>query len=633
MCGIGGILLSRTGDLHDRQLDRLMDRLDDAILARGPDGHGRFASGSARLVHRRLSIIDHAGGGQPMTLDDSGAPWRLDAPTRTAIALAFNGCIYNHRELRRELESLGERFASDHSDTEVFARALRRWWTDAFDRLEGMFAIAAWRLLPDGREELLLARDRCGEKPLHFLPLDAGVAFSSSAAPLLATSRERDPVPTPDDATCLTRWLAWGFCDRPLRNVHELAPGSWISFDTRGSRSQGSFGHRPCASIDQTEPLTVARAESMLRAAVHARLEADVPLGCFLSGGVDSSLVAAFARESRPDLATFCVAMPDPRHDESAHAARVAAHLGTRHHTLECSGHAASDLQRLINGLGLPFADSSLLPTHWVSVAARRHVTVAISGDGGDELFRGYRRHRAAILLRRLGPVLRLAGHATRLLHERLGDPGRLLAAASGIGYPQISTLLSPDRLSGLLGADLAAACHRDAASEWTQAGVMDAPWWDFACYLPGDLLRKVDAASMATALEVRCPMLDSTLVRACLRASEASLMPGGERKGLLREVARRHLPAEVVDRRKQGFSIPLARWFREDFGGLGTLLGDTLGSSDPFPENVLGFRVDRRSVRRLFDEHQGLLRDHSQGLFSLLSLAIWCRGMERGFA
>jgi asparagine synthase (glutamine-hydrolysing) len=633
MCGIGGILLPRAGDLSDRQLDPLMDRLDDAIRARGPDGHGRFASGSARLVHRRLSIIDHAGGGQPMTLDDSGAPWRPDAPSRPAISVAFNGCIYNHREMRRELESLGERFASDHSDTEVLARALRRWWTDAFDRLEGMFAIAAWRRLPDRQEELLLARDRCGEKPLHFLPLDAGVVFSSSAAPLLAISHERNPVPTPDDATCLTRWLAWGFCDRPLRNVHELAPGNWIRFDTRGSRSTGAFGHQPGAATDQSEPLTAGRAESMLRAAVHARLEADVPLGCFLSGGVDSSLVAAFARQARPDLATFCVAMPDPSHDESDHASRVAAHLGTRHHTLECSGHAALDLQRLIDGLGLPFADSSLLPTHWVSVAARRHVTVALSGDGGDELFRGYRRHQAAILLRRLGPVLRLAGIATRFLHERLGDPGRWRAAAAGMGYPQISTLLGPDRLADLLGVDLARACHRDAASEWTPAGVMDAPWWDFACYLPGDLLRKVDAASMATALEVRCPMLDSKLVRACLGAPETSLMPGGERKGMLREVARRHLPAEVVDRPKQGFSIPLARWFREDFGGLGTLLGDTLGSTDPFPENVLGFRVDRRSVGRMFDEHQGLVRDHSQGLFSLLSLAIWCRGMERGFA
>ncbi len=201
------------------------------------------------------------------------------------------------------------------------------------------------------------------------------------------------------------------------------------------------------------------------------------------------------------------------------------------------------------------------------------------------------------------------------------------------MGYPQIGMVIRPATLVDLIGERLTAACLDDARAAWSREGVMDAPWWDFACYLPGDLLRKVDAASMAVALEVRCPMLDSGLVRACLGASEASLMPEGERKGLLRAVARRHVPAEVVDRPKQGFAVPLARWFREDFGGLGTLLGDVLGGADPFPENVLGFRVDRRSVGRMVDEHRGLVRDHSQGLFALLSLALWCRGMERGFA
>ncbi len=635
MCGIGGILLPRHRDgvRQPERLEELLARLDDAVRPRGPDGHGRFASESTHLLHRRLSIIDHDGGVQPMTLDASGATWRPDAISRPATSLAFNGCIYNHRELRRELESVGERFSSDHSDTEVLARALRRWWTDALPRLEGMFALAAWRRLDDGVEELLLARDRCGEKPLHYLPLDGGVAFSSSAAPLLAISTRHAPHASREDATCLARWLAWGFCDRPLRNVHELGPGSWMCFNSRSACCRGEFGHRPDNIPATSEPLTVVRVESMLRSAVHARLDADVPLGCFLSGGVDSSLVAAFAREARPDLATFCVAMPQATHDESGHARRVAALLGTRHRTLECSPDAATDLCRLIDSLGLPFADSSLLPTHWVSVAARQHVKVALSGDGGDELFRGYRRHQAAALLRRWGPPLRLAGKATRPLHGMLGEAGRLLGAASGMGYPQIGMVIRPATLVDLIGERLTAACLDDARAAWSREGVMDAPWWDFACYLPGDLLRKDDAASMAVALEVRCPMLDSGLVRACLGASEASLMPEGERKGLLRAVARRHVPAEVVDRPKQGFAVPLARWFREDFGGLGTLLGDVLGGADPFPENVLGFRVDRRSVGRMVDEHRGLVRDHSQGLFALLSLALWCRGMERGFA
>ena len=635
MCGIGGILLPRHRDAtaSPGHLEPLLARLDDAVRPRGPDGQGRFASDSTHLIHRRLSIIDHAGGGQPMTLDDAGALWNAGSASRAASSLAFNGCIYNHRDLRRELEAAGERFATDHSDTEVLARAIRRWWTDALPRLEGMFAVAAWRRLDDGVEELLLARDQCGEKPLHYLPLDGGVAFSSSAAPLLAISNQRNPRPTGEDAACLARWLAWGFCDRPLRGVHELRPGSWLCFDSRSSRSHGCFGHRPQTMAATAEPLTVDRVESMLRSAVHARLEADVPLGCFLSGGVDSSLIAAFAREARPDLATFCVAMPQATHDESEHARRVAGLLGTRHRTLECSTDAAADLCRLINGLGLPMGDSSLLPTHWVSVAAREHVKVALSGDGGDELFRGYRRHQAARLLRRFGPLLRIAGKATIRFHGGLGEAGRLLGAAAGLGYPQIGMVVRPEILTDLLGEPLAVAGLRDAEEAWRREGVMDAPWWDFACYLPGDLLRKVDAASMATALEVRCPMLDSRLVRACLGASEASLMPGGERKGLLRAVARRQLPADVVDRPKQGFAVPLARWFREDFGGLGTLLGDALGGVDPFPENVLGFRVDRRSVGRMVDEHQGLVRDHSQGLFALLSLSLWCRGMERGFA
>lgn len=635
MCGIGGILLPRPLDGHapPLPLDELLGRLDVAIRPRGPDGHGRFAFGAAHLLHRRLSILDHEGGAQPMAIDAAGGPWRPSAAAPPAIALVFNGCIYNHRDLRRELESLGERFASDHSDTEVLLRSLRRWGAGALPRLEGMFALAAWRRLDGDREELLLARDRCGEKPLHVLPLEGGVAFSSSAAPLLAVSHRLDPTPSDRDVACLVRWLAWGFADQPLRNVHELPPGSWVSFDTRGSTERGTFGHRPASIPALSEPLTVAKAESLLRSAVHARLEADVPLGCFLSGGVDSSLVAAFASEVRPDLETFCVAMPQATHDESAHAKRVASLLGTRHRTLDCSADAATDLCRLLNAIGLPFADSSLLPTHWVSVAARRHVKVALSGDGGDELFRGYRRHQAAILLRRLGPLLRLAGKATRPLHGRLGDAGRLLAAAAGIGYPQISALFGPDRLAELVGPELAAACWREAADDWARQGIDDAPWWDMACYLPGDLLRKVDAASMATALEVRCPMLDGGLVRACLGTTEGSLMPEGERKGLLRAVARRRFPADVVDRPKQGFAIPLGRWFRDDFGGLGTLLGDSLTGTDPFPENVLGFRVDRRSVGRMVDEHRGLVRDHSQGLFSLLSLAIWCRGMERGFA
>ncbi|MCX5690200.1 MAG: asparagine synthase C-terminal domain-containing protein, partial [Planctomycetota bacterium] len=336
--------------------------------------------------------------------------------------------------------------------------------------------------------------------------------------------------------------------------------------------------------------------------------------------------VTAFAREVRPDLQTFCVAMPDPACDESNWANLAAAAIGTVHETLPCSADAAADLVHLIEQLGLPFGDSSLLPTYWVSKAAAEHVKVALSGDGGDELFRGYRRHVAASHLRSAGSHLAPIAAMCSGLHGRMGTLGRFLGAASGIGYPQISALFQPSELACLVGEGAAATCFEGAGAAWEAKGIADAPWWDYACYLPGDLLRKVDTASMAVALEVRSPLLDSILTRACLAASEGELMPFGARKGLLLAVARTMLPRELIDRPKQGFSIPLAAWLRTNFGGLRDLMTHTLTQPDPFPQNVLGIEIDRRFVGKLVHEHLHLGRDHSQKLYMLLSLALWCR-------
>jgi len=616
MCGIGGIIMHRASALD---ADSVIASLDDAVHHRGPDGHGSFASPSrlVHLVHRRLSIIDHAGGSQPM---------RSEAP---AAAVVFNGCLYNHRDLRTHLQSLGERFTSDHSDTEVVLRAITRWGSAAFDRFEGMFAIAHWTIDANGRESLLLARDRCGEKPLYALELDGAVAFSSSAAALmsLGADRPRSAEAASRDAASAARWLAWGHSTLPLRGVTELPPGTWMRCSPGAAPQRGDFSHAPATlPADSSEPLTATRVTALLRNAVRSRLESDVPLGCFLSGGIDSSLVAAFGKEALGELRTFCVAMPAGATDESPHAAAVAKHLGTRHETLPCSANAAADLVSLIDELGLPFGDSSILPSMWVSRAARRHVTVALSGDGGDELFRGYRRHVAASALRRFRTPLRVAAGLAGPWLDRLGVAGRLLDAARGIGYPQISAIFSPAALEALIGPEHSRACFHSAFDQWRAAGIDDAPWWDFSVYLPGDLMRKVDAASMHVALEVRSPMLDTALIRACLGSPEGVLMPEGRRKGLLRDVAATFLPTEIVNRPKQGFSVPLAAWFRDDFGGLRTLLGDTLTGTDPFPENMLGLSVNRRWVNGMVDEHLRLGRDHSQRLFSLLTLSLWSR-------
>jgi asparagine synthase (glutamine-hydrolysing) len=376
--------------------------------------------------------------------------------------------------------------------------------------------------------------------------------------------------------------------------------------------------------------------EGLIERAVARRLEADVPLCCFLSGGVDSSLVAHFARKLKPDLRTFCVRMPDPRYDESAHAERVAKHLHTDHTTLDADPDPARDLIRLINGLGQPFGDSSLLPTYWVSKAAREHAKVALSGDGGDELFVGYERYMAADLLARHWPLLQKIPrwllrrtHPRGRVHKlgRLGEMARdfealgLLATESIFTNEQIAALLDepppaltppPPRLAAGDGAGPRGRFEALAALRRA----------DLRAYLPDDLLCKVDAASMAVALEVRSPYLDRDLAEALVATPIERLIPGRKRKGLLRRIARTHLPASAVERPKMGFAVPVGHWLRTDFGGLRGLLLDHLQSTEPFGP----IRLQPLAVHRLVDEHMSGRRDHGQRLFCLLTLSIWAR-------
>jgi asparagine synthase (glutamine-hydrolysing) len=368
-------------------------------------------------------------------------------------------------------------------------------------------------------------------------------------------------------------------------------------------------------------PLTIATLDEAIRRAVRERLEADVPLGCFLSGGVDSSLIASYAQEVKPDLATFTVRMPDPGLDESNAAEQIAAALGTSHTTLECGATPAEDLPRLIAQTGLPFGDSSLLPTHWLSRAVRRHATVALSGDGGDELFAGYDRHAAAA---RVGPYARLLAHypfgpgpGTR---SRRARAARLADACRHDGYLDLVSVF-PRSMLAQLGVEAPA----EAPVAWDVGAALA---HDQGHYLPDDLLVKSDSAAMAAALEVRSPLLDARVVALANGAPVATLMPGGERKGLLRALARRRLPAPAMDRPKQGFAIPVGGWFRTDFGGMGSLLGDTLSSADPLPVSALGCAIDLRYARRLLDEHLGGARDHSQRLYVLLVLALYARAL-----
>ncbi|MFM9958055.1 MAG: asparagine synthase (glutamine-hydrolyzing) [Phycisphaerales bacterium] len=680
MCGIAGVLrVTPAGGEHQPIPESWLDALDAAIAHRGPDGCGRFRDSVVRadgarvevaLVHRRLSIIDHAGGAQPMVSERGKAIAGGGAKHEGLVAVVFNGCIYNHRELRAELEKAGRVFVTDHSDTEVLIHGWREWAREPDDqstdflglsgvhRANGMFAAAIW---DRDRAVLIALRDSHGEKPLWTRLLDqhGSFAFSSGAASLAALPMTP---PAAIDRRGLVDWCSLGVHDHrtPWREVWQIEPSSHTWSLEPGAPDDRTWWRRegmPWILVAVLPALlllavlavivtpiglaawlrsaakhqrqlrsgaVLSALDSHLRAAVESRLEADVPLGCFLSGGIDSSLIAHYAKRARPDITTLCMRMPDARYDESAHAAAVARHLGTKHVTLDVRPSAAADVVHLIEQLGLPFADSSLLPAYWLCKAAREHVKVALSGDGGDERFMGYQRHAAAKWL----PMLRLVAWAwpTSRYDER--DPtsreakmARLVRAARGKGYTD---------LVAIFPSDLRRKVFRARGIECERARFMgrgQARRFDLEHYLPGDLLRKTDTASMSVGLEVRCPFLDRDVAGFAGKTPIRVLMRGNRPKALLRELAARYLPREIVERPKQGFAIPISEWFRSDFGGLRTLLIDVLSSREPFGVAGEVLQVDMRAVREMVDEHMENRRDHGQRLYALMVLGVWARG------
>jgi asparagine synthase (glutamine-hydrolysing) len=665
MCGIAGILRVTGPGVTPPPPERAipeswLDTLDAAVRHRGPDGRGRFrqrvrrASGAiadVALVHRRLSIIDHGGGAQPMLHGRvPGAP--ADTPSllfhavpgarveyrpvpAPALAVVFNGCIYNHRELRSELRGLGLEFVADHADTEVIPAAFAAWGHGAMCRLDGMFAVGLW----DARAgEVVLARDTAGEKPLYAVRAAAGLwAFASTFAALVSWLRvagrhEAGVEGLRPNVPGVLEWLRFGASLRsPLLPLEEVPPRTVVRLGAQEDGTDGAGASVPARFRELpgrrhgTGILTIDQADRAISDAVTSRLEADVPIGCFLSGGVDSSLVALHARRALGSLRTFTVRMPDARYDESAFAARVAGLLDTRHETLDCDARPAEQLPALITQLGLPLGDSSLLPTHWVSRAAGGQVKVALCGDGGDELFAGYERHVAARLLARWRTLLRtLPSGVGAAAHpkSRRSKFARLIQAAR-FGYNDLLSIFPARQMAALVPG-------WEAEAVGDGVGV-DAPRADFEHSLPADLMRKSDTASMAVPVEVRSPLLARCVVDAAMAASLRDLMPKGRRKGLLRALARRALPDDLVDRPKMGFAIPVGKWVRSDFGGLGGLVRDSLGGADPLPASVLGVEVDLSRVRRMVAAHLEGREEHGQRLYHLAVLAVWAGWVRSG--
>ena len=670
MCGLAGIIrLHPPGNSPPAWIsipEPWLDVLDASIVHRGPDGAGRFRdrmvldNGStldAALVHRRLSIIDHSGGRQPMVLArnqtsdlaltthpdrvladpignrpegiasfDTGDHEGIDRADLTAVV--FNGCIYNHRTLRAQLEALGCRFQSDHSDTEVLVHGLRQWGPQCFERCEGMYAVAAWR-----HGQLILARDAFGEKPLYWCCQSGVLAFASTAT-ALARLMCLLPGGLNIREEGMVGWLADGYRlgHMGLMDIQEVMPGQVLVFDspradpTRHRSQQLNATPRP-DTLPRTGSALLDHIETEIERAVAMRLEADVPLACFLSGGVDSSIIAMMARRHVDRLETVCVRMPAAEFDESAHARLVAQTIGSAHIEVEVCPSPAHDLVNLIGQLGLPFADSSLLPAHWASSAIAGGV--ALGGDGGDELFLGYERQWASQYLAKPWSLMSriLSPAALAVLdrsnpRSRADKAARLLAASRCGSYRELVAIMQRADVNALLRRSVTMDSVDEPCTE-----PKGAQHFDLNVYLPGDLMRKTDTASMACPIEVRSPYLDRTLAASVLPLSAGVLggPSGRERKGLLRAIARRHLPAEVIDRPKQGFAIPIGAWFRSDFGSMRQCLYDHLDRPEPFGGLDSGL-IDRGCVQRWLREHDHRRRDHSQRLFALLSLSVWCK-------
>ena len=631
MCGIAGFLSLEQGVFATRTIAQAMC---DVIVHRGPDGQGLLVDGPLAMGMRRLSIIDHAGGHQPMVSDRGPHP---DKPRNARVAVVFNGCIYNHRDLRRELQSAGHHFVTDHSDTEVLIHGWREWGHELFAKLDGMFAVAIWDA---GSGTLTTARDAFGEKPLYASKHADRCVFASTAAGVvrcLLASGSSDASKL--DNHRIATWTRFGWDQVP---PYESRLPNWtgwvhtIPSDADSPKVDDSWmGWWREANETRSESIAVNAVDDLLAAAVASRLEADVPVGVFLSGGIDSALVAQYASRVAPSIEAFTVRMPESSFDESAAAAETAARLGIRHSVLDCSPDPARDLVRLVHQLGLPFGDSSLLPSFWVSNAARQSVPVALGGDGGDELFLGYERHRSIWALSALG---RLPSALTGTAAELLGGPAacsplrrkaaRFLDAAAHVGYKDLVAIFPESLMSQLVGEAVAGISSQHSGfvsppgdDELLQRTALR---FDLMFYLPEDLLRKTDTASMSVGLEVRAPFLARELVDRMIRVRPDVLMPDGERKGLLKQVARKYLPDSIVDRPKMGFSIPIGEWFRTDYGGMRQLLLDTLNGPDPFPEDLLGITINRRFVAQMVNDHMTRRRDHSQRLYMLLVLAIW---------
>jgi len=631
MCGICGVI-HFDGKPVTRELLRAMN---DTLTHRGPDGEGFFIGGNMGLAMRRLKIIDIAGSDQPLTNEDG------------SVQVIFNGEIYNYRELRQRLEARGHRFKTA-GDGETIAHLYEERF-GAVEHLRGMFAFALWDAK---RKRLVLARDRFGQKPLYYYQDRKVFVFASEIKAILA----HPAVPRvsrfdADDRRALSQYLSFGYVPAPhtaFRDIWMLKPASEVRVEP--SEHDGEFvvedpyyywDSPPLAPPDPSAKMEsyIGDLREKLDEAVKLRLVSDVPLGAFLSGGVDSSLIAALMRKhSNAAIRTFSIGFEgDDSFDETPYAERVARHLNTEHTAFRVEPEALSLLPELVWHHDQPFADSSAIPTYLVSKLTREQVTVALTGDGGDELFAGYERFYAAAMMQKLSllPVALRRGAAGLLrrlpegtgYYDRIKRARRFARAASQrledayfdmvrVFDAELLAQICPGayRLSPLMNP------YMNAGQRHPVARLVEANMWS---YLPDDLLIKADRCSMQASLEARAPFLDHKLAEYAATIPFHLKLKGSRTKHILKEAARGTLPDDIIDRKKHGFGVPLGAWLRRDM--------------EPLREILLSRRARERGllemsvVERLIVEHEAGARDYNRQLWALLTLEEWHRQFVDG--
>jgi asparagine synthase (glutamine-hydrolysing) len=622
MCGLAGIV---TFD-GSPPAPELVGRMGDSLRHRGPDAEGTFMDvrgvPALAFIHRRLAVIDLSrAADQPLGTENG------------SVQVMLNGEIYNYSDLRRTLE--GRHSFDSNGDTEVVGHLFEEKGVDCFAALDGMFALAIWD--SPGRR-LVLARDPFGKKPLYYWHDSRRFLFASEIKALLAAG-----VPAEFEAAALSEYLGYGYVPTPrslFRGVAKLPPASFMVVDANGVQEPHGYWDLRYPSRGEERPVGIReareRVRELLTEAVRKRLVADVPLGVLLSGGVDSSAVAAIMARLIPGrVKTFTVGFEGDRFfDERPHADSMARHIGSNHHAAVVKPDAVGLIETLLHHHDEPFGDSSALPTYLVAREARRHVTVALNGDGGDETFAGYDRFGAALLAAAIpSPVLRLACASIRFLpvggnHHGISRRLRRFTEKATLpfeerffawsGFFDLPALHELDR-DGLVHKERVLSSYREALARCNGASPLGRLLYlNIRTYLLDDLLPKMDRMTMAHGLEARSPLLDRGLMEYVASLPDAYKRRGTRGKIVLKQAVEDLLPPAIVRRRKHGFGVPLGDWFR---GALRPLMNDTLMSSPR-----VGRWLRREAVEGLVAEHLSGRADHGHRLWTLLTLELWLR-------